>query len=160
MALELDAWLEKVRKCEYLAEDELKTLCEYVRDMVHSACAHGRCLRQPSYAGAYRILLPTIPQVKEILVEESNVQPVNAPVTVSELNLFFISVLVPFSCITRSTKLVLIYCRCVVTSMVSFMTCCACLRQAGRCPAQIIFSWGISWTGATIAWRFLRFSCY
>mmetsp|Transcript_32901 Transcript_32901/g.83511 ORF Transcript_32901/g.83511 Transcript_32901/m.83511 type:complete len:306 (-) Transcript_32901:864-1781(-) len=49
MALELDAWLEKVKKCEYLAEEELKALCEYV---------------------------------KEILVEESNVQPVNAPVTV------------------------------------------------------------------------------
>jgi serine/threonine-protein phosphatase 6 catalytic subunit len=45
----LDAWLEKVRKCEHLAEEELKALCELV---------------------------------KEILVEESNVQPVSAPVTV------------------------------------------------------------------------------
>jgi hypothetical protein len=46
---DLDKWIEKVRKCEHLAEEELKTLCDYV---------------------------------KEILVEESNVQPVNAPVTV------------------------------------------------------------------------------
>ncbi|CAI5478017.1 unnamed protein product [Closterium sp. Yama58-4] len=49
MGLDLDAWIEKVKRCEYLMEDELKQLCEYV---------------------------------KEILVEESNVQPVNSPVTV------------------------------------------------------------------------------
>ncbi len=42
--------IEKVKKCESLQEDELKALCEFV---------------------------------KEILVEESNVQPVNAPVTAS-----------------------------------------------------------------------------
>lgn len=29
--MDLDAWIEKVRKCEFLAEDELKALCEYVR---------------------------------------------------------------------------------------------------------------------------------
>ncbi|KAJ9508911.1 hypothetical protein QJQ45_028233, partial [Haematococcus lacustris] len=49
MKLDLDSCLEKIRKCEHLAEEELKGVCEYV---------------------------------KEILVEESNVQPVNAPVTV------------------------------------------------------------------------------
>jgi serine/threonine-protein phosphatase 6 catalytic subunit len=49
MGVELDKWVEKVRRCEYLAEEELKSLCDYV---------------------------------KEILVEESNVQPVNTPVTV------------------------------------------------------------------------------
>ncbi|KAK9844527.1 hypothetical protein WJX74_003625 [Apatococcus lobatus] len=49
MGVELDKWIEKVKRCEYLAEDELKALCEYI---------------------------------KEILVEESNVQPVNSPVTV------------------------------------------------------------------------------
>ncbi|WIA30754.1 hypothetical protein OEZ86_000817 [Tetradesmus obliquus] len=49
MGVELDKWIEKVKRCEYLAEDELKSLCEYV---------------------------------KEILVEESNVQPVHGPVTV------------------------------------------------------------------------------
>mmetsp|Transcript_8007 Transcript_8007/g.15557 ORF Transcript_8007/g.15557 Transcript_8007/m.15557 type:complete len:308 (-) Transcript_8007:685-1608(-) len=49
MGVDLDKWLEKIKKCEHLAEEELKALCEYV---------------------------------KEILVEESNVQPVSAPVTV------------------------------------------------------------------------------
>eukprot|EP00232_Nephroselmis_pyriformis_P006125 CAMPEP_0182887928 /NCGR_PEP_ID=MMETSP0034_2-20130328/21114_1 /TAXON_ID=156128 /ORGANISM="Nephroselmis pyriformis, Strain CCMP717" /LENGTH=380 /DNA_ID=CAMNT_0025021317 /DNA_START=123 /DNA_END=1267 /DNA_ORIENTATION=- len=49
MGVDLDAWIEKVKRCEFLLEEELKGLCEYV---------------------------------KEILVEESNVQPVNSPVTV------------------------------------------------------------------------------
>jgi hypothetical protein len=30
MGLDLDTWLEKVMRAEYLAEDELKALCEYV----------------------------------------------------------------------------------------------------------------------------------
>lgn len=30
MGLDLDNWIDKVRKCEYLLEDELKQLCEYV----------------------------------------------------------------------------------------------------------------------------------
>jgi len=46
---DLDAWIAKVQRCEYLAEEELKALCELVKD---------------------------------ILVEESNVQPVSSPVTV------------------------------------------------------------------------------
>jgi len=46
---DLDVWIEKLRKCEYLPENDLKALCEYVKD---------------------------------ILVEESNVQPVQSPVTV------------------------------------------------------------------------------
>ena len=28
--LELDKWIEKLKKTEYLAEDELKALCDYV----------------------------------------------------------------------------------------------------------------------------------
>eukprot|EP00891_Asterochloris_glomerata_P007315 jgi/Astpho2/7315/fgenesh1_pg.00113_%23_110_t len=49
MGVDLDKWIEKLQRAEHLAEDELKALCEYI---------------------------------KEILVEESNVQPVNSPVTV------------------------------------------------------------------------------
>lgn len=30
MGVQLDSWIEKVKRCEYLAEDELKALCEYV----------------------------------------------------------------------------------------------------------------------------------
>ncbi|CEG80226.1 Putative Serine/threonine-protein phosphatase [Rhizopus microsporus] len=44
-----DEWLEKVRECEYLPEQDIKKLCE---------------------------------MVKEILLEESNIQPVRSPVTV------------------------------------------------------------------------------
>eukprot|EP00887_Chlorella_sp_A99_P001652 scaffold8.g1652.t1 len=47
--MDLDKWIAKVKGGEYLAEDELKALCDFV---------------------------------KEVLVEESNVQPVNSPVTV------------------------------------------------------------------------------
>ena len=49
MALDLDKCIEKVRGCEYLTEDELRDLCELV---------------------------------KELLLEESNVQAVYSPVTV------------------------------------------------------------------------------
>jgi len=46
---ELDRWIELVRECKYLPEEDLKRLCIMVR---------------------------------EILLEESNIQPVNSPVTV------------------------------------------------------------------------------
>eukprot|EP00241_Pyramimonas_parkeae_P019633 CAMPEP_0114313484 /NCGR_PEP_ID=MMETSP0059-20121206/21151_1 /TAXON_ID=36894 /ORGANISM="Pyramimonas parkeae, Strain CCMP726" /LENGTH=312 /DNA_ID=CAMNT_0001438265 /DNA_START=219 /DNA_END=1154 /DNA_ORIENTATION=- len=49
MGVALDEWIEKVKRCEPLDEDELKRLCQ---------------------------------RVKEILAEDSNVQPVNSPVTV------------------------------------------------------------------------------
>ncbi|KAL0485890.1 serine/threonine-protein phosphatase [Acrasis kona] len=47
--VELDEWIEKVKKCEFLPENDLKKLCNYVKD---------------------------------ILIEESNVQPVSSAVTV------------------------------------------------------------------------------
>ncbi|EKX51908.1 hypothetical protein GUITHDRAFT_84927 [Guillardia theta CCMP2712] len=49
MGVDLDKWIAKVRDCEYLPENDLKCLCQMVKDL---------------------------------LVEESNVQPVQAPVTV------------------------------------------------------------------------------
>lgn len=30
MGVDLDRWIEKVRLCEFLAEEELKGLCDYV----------------------------------------------------------------------------------------------------------------------------------
>jgi hypothetical protein len=45
----LDEWIQKVRECQYLPEEDLKKLCELV---------------------------------KSFLLEESNVQPVNSPVTI------------------------------------------------------------------------------
>lgn len=47
---ELDAWIEQLRRCEYLNEVEVKSLCEKAR---------------------------------ELLVEESNLQPVSTPVTIA-----------------------------------------------------------------------------
>jgi len=49
MGADLDGWIAKVRSCEYLPENDLKMLCQMVRDL---------------------------------LAEESNVQPVSSPVTV------------------------------------------------------------------------------
>ena len=31
---DLDVWIEKLRKCEYLPENDLKALCEYVEDIL------------------------------------------------------------------------------------------------------------------------------
>lgn len=56
-----DAWLEQLTQCKYLSESDLKKLCEIVNMPL--------------------ILCNTI-QVKELLLEESNVQPVSSPVTV------------------------------------------------------------------------------
>ena len=47
--MDLDRWIEQVKRVEYLPENDLKKLCEYV---------------------------------KELMLEESNVQPVYGPVTV------------------------------------------------------------------------------
>lgn len=48
---DLDLWIEQLKKCEYIKEGEVKTLCM---------------------------------KAKEILIDESNVQNVDAPVTVSQ----------------------------------------------------------------------------
>ena len=50
---DLDQWIEQLKKCEYIKESEVKTLCQ---------------------------------RAKEILIEESNVQNVESPVTVSLLS--------------------------------------------------------------------------
>ena len=50
---DLDQWIEQLKKCEYIKESEVKTLCQ---------------------------------RAKEILIEESNVQNVESPVTVSRTN--------------------------------------------------------------------------
>jgi serine/threonine-protein phosphatase PP1-1 len=49
MSGQVDEWLEQIKKCSYLAEGDIKKLCEIV---------------------------------KELLMEEANVQPVSSPVTV------------------------------------------------------------------------------
>jgi hypothetical protein len=48
MGADFDGWIEKVRRSEYLTEDELKTLCEYVSPGSMGGVAL-RC-RRPSLA--------------------------------------------------------------------------------------------------------------
>ena len=74
----LDEQIERLKKCEYLKESEVKALCDKAR---------------------------------EILIDESNVQRVDAPVTVSAL------VLVAIGCMTYCC----VVCRSVVTFTVSSM---------------------------------------
>ncbi|TPX44890.1 hypothetical protein SeLEV6574_g04212 [Synchytrium endobioticum] len=54
-----DEWLETVKKCQYLPETDIKKLCDTVR--------------RPSSSSHH---------VKDLLMEESNIQPVHSPVTV------------------------------------------------------------------------------
>ena len=53
-----DQWLNQLKEGKCLPEKDLRMLCEKVRSP------------------------PLTPQVKEILIEENNVQPVRAPVTI------------------------------------------------------------------------------
>ena len=57
---DLDEQIERLKKCEYLKESEVKALCDKAR---------------------------------EILIDESNVQRVDAPVTVRKLEFSFASIL-------------------------------------------------------------------
>ena len=68
--MDLDAWITRVQQGEYLAEDELKALCDHVRTSAQTFLRSARSDSKPT-------------QVKEVLVEESNVQPIQSPVTVN-----------------------------------------------------------------------------
>ena len=68
---DLDQWIEQLKKCEYIKESEVKTLCQ---------------------------------RAKEILIEESNVQNVESPVTVSGLNDFAMAIKTMFSLLTPKIK--------------------------------------------------------
>lgn len=63
-----DEWLEKVKRCEYLPEQDIKKLCEMV-----STCKETK---------KKKVFIHILGQVKELLLEESNIQPVRSPVTV------------------------------------------------------------------------------
>jgi serine/threonine-protein phosphatase 2A catalytic subunit len=67
---ELDQWIEQVMDCKHLSEAQIKMLCERVR---------------PNSAGLaldLHVLLHYFSQAREVLVEESNVVSVAAPVTI------------------------------------------------------------------------------
>jgi hypothetical protein len=47
--VELDKWVEKVKRCEYLAEDELKALCDYVRGRASDDAMWVGCMQRHPY---------------------------------------------------------------------------------------------------------------
>ena len=72
---DLDAWIDKLYGCKALTENEIKQLCEKVH--------------QPSKTITFlNVALLTIAssfslsQARDVLMEESNVQPVRCPVTI------------------------------------------------------------------------------
>jgi hypothetical protein len=74
-----DEWLDTVRQCQYLPEHEIKRLCEMVRCpsfIVNFITAPVDHRNLPVLRACFQT------QVKELLMEESNVQPVQSPVTV------------------------------------------------------------------------------
>ena len=78
-------------------------------------------------------------------MEESNVQPICSPVTVS--------VWASRSYLGKSPYFgdVIHPCRFVGTSTANFMICLNYFRQVALSRKRVIFSWGISWTVVTIA---------
>jgi serine/threonine-protein phosphatase 2A catalytic subunit len=64
MEHEIDGWIEQLSQCKQLAETDVKKLCDKVR-----LCPQPATPSDPT-------------QTREILMEESNVQPVRCPVTV------------------------------------------------------------------------------
>ncbi|GJN41193.1 hypothetical protein PR202_gn00538 [Eleusine coracana subsp. coracana] len=85
--MDLDLWISKVKEGQHLAEHELQSLCEYVSFLPPGSLVQhlGFCLsRALSIGGTHGACVPARRsiRVKEILIEESNVQPVNSPVTV------------------------------------------------------------------------------
>lgn len=209
MGVDLDKWIEKVRKTEYLAEDELKALCDYVSSgffhwwesfngsFPSRSTVTGSTFCQTAWSCCIIGDETIWAQIKEILVEESNVQPVNSPVTVpssqpvqrrqwhavehclwtelwlgpwnlaeashtvtlcySEKELLPVSIVL---CIEGGNVLWMtaiahlndaVHWRCVAISMVNTRICSNCCKLEARSLAQITSSWGISWTGATIA---------
>ena len=69
---DIDQWIELVKECKYLPENDLKVIFESVL----SACA---CDEDRSRIGSLQKLCD---YVCDLLLEESNVQPVSTPVTV------------------------------------------------------------------------------
>jgi hypothetical protein len=108
---DLDEQIERLKRCEYLKESEVKTLCDKAR---------------------------------EILLEESNVQLVDAPCTVSTYLAY------------RYINLEKINYRCfrsAVTFMVSSTTSSNCSRSEASALTLTMFSLAISSIGATTAWK-------
>lgn len=76
-AKEIDQWIEQLYDCKQLSEPQVKTLCEKVS--TQSMSRSFICF----YVQICQIFTAiSMPQAKEILMKESNVQEVRCPVTV------------------------------------------------------------------------------
>jgi Calcineurin-like phosphoesterase len=92
----VDGWIEKLFECKFLTEGEVRQLCEKAGHGLYVALCP---VHLPTCRGCYepcitcersmklaRCLIPQHPfvvtQAKEVLMNESNVQPVNCPVTI------------------------------------------------------------------------------
>ena len=106
----LDEQIERLKKCEYLKESEVKGICDKAR---------------------------------EILIDESNVQRVDAPVTVG-LSLCILYV--------HTSKSFLFH-RFAVTSTASFTILSSCSRSVVSARTPTTFSWETSLIEDTIVWR-------
>jgi hypothetical protein len=73
MEHEIDGWIEQLSQCKQLTEADVKKLCDKV-----SRPRNGPTIKSPQR----RDRADPTSQTREILMEESNVQPVRCPVTV------------------------------------------------------------------------------
>jgi serine/threonine-protein phosphatase 2A catalytic subunit len=77
MEQEVDAWIEQLSQCKQLSEADVKRLCDKVRAIaLHIGPLKLTYTDSPAHPSPLR------KQAREILMEESNVQPVRCPVTV------------------------------------------------------------------------------
>ena len=92
MENEIDGWIAQLSQCKQLSESDVKRLCDMVRARLYFsddnsgsppassgepllASGYMRCMNHPNAFSASH-------QTREILMVESNVQPVRCPVTV------------------------------------------------------------------------------
>ena len=80
MEHEVDAWIAQLSQCKQLSEADVKILCDRVR--VPSPTTYKRRSYTLLFFLSASLFHVFCFQAKEILMEESNVQPVRCPVTV------------------------------------------------------------------------------
>lgn len=76
----IDKWIEQLKGGSCISEADLKRLCTHVSSLDNLSCFDSKLHAVRSSL----IFVPEI-QVKNLLMEEANVQPVRSPVTVRDL---------------------------------------------------------------------------
>lgn len=148
MGVDLDKWTEKVRRCEYLAEDELKALCEYVRAALcldAFGCTPAEALiccsgsRWPDSSGNLSSGEGDTGGGVECAASE---RPCHGAAWVLPCNVTFVLTSNDArKCCLGATNHAQNVCRCAATSMGSSMTCLSCWRQADSCQSARTYSW-------------------